>query len=65
MAIELELDESDALLRARSAQAIGIPIEAIHRHRIARRSLDTSCASSITSISSSTRISRRPPSRQR
>jgi hypothetical protein len=40
MAIELELDESDALLRARSAQAIGIPIEAIHSHRIARRSLD-------------------------
>jgi hypothetical protein len=36
----LELDESEDLLRARSAQAIGIPEEAVRSLRIARRSLD-------------------------
>ncbi len=40
MAVELRLEESESLLRARSAQKIGIPAEAIRGLRIARRALD-------------------------
>ncbi|MEE8164805.1 MAG: FAD-dependent oxidoreductase, partial [Myxococcota bacterium] len=40
MSVELRLDESEGLLRARSAQKIGIPAEAIRGLRIARRALD-------------------------
>ena len=40
MAIELKADESESLLRARSAQSIGIGKEDITALRIARRSLD-------------------------
>ncbi len=40
MSVELRLDESESLLRARSAQKIGIPVEAIRGLRIARRALD-------------------------
>ena len=40
LAIELGLDEPESVLRARSAQAIGIAPEAVRGLRLARRSLD-------------------------
>lgn len=40
LAIELGIDEPESVLRARSAQAIGIPTEEVRGLRIARRSLD-------------------------
>ncbi len=40
LAIDLGLDEPEALLRKRSARAIGVPPEAIRGMRIARRALD-------------------------
>ena len=40
MSVELRLDEPESLLRARSAQKIGIPAEAIRGLQIARRALD-------------------------
>jgi uncharacterized protein len=40
ISVDLGLDESESILRARSAQKVGIPAEAIQSLRIARRALD-------------------------
>jgi hypothetical protein len=38
--VDLGLDEPEGMLRARSAQKVGVPVEAIRSLRIARRALD-------------------------